>query len=195
MPQPFDVELRLESRETKAVIVSVLLTPAEGGATLSGCELELQTAEAEPLGPRLVLPIAGELTAPMRSTVQLRASSEIPRGSRVFATAWDASEVLEFWIPADPRTALWTHLKAGNHPSFGTCDVQLADLTADEQAQLANHFQWIANLRRPQVLDAYKTDLGDAFEGMVADLGLDAEAAEWLREIIGDDEPQATAED
>jgi hypothetical protein len=195
MAKPFDVELRLESRETRAVIVSVLLTPGEGGATLSGCELELQTSDAEPLGPRLVLPIAGVLTAPMRSTVQLRADSEIPRGSRVFATAWDPSDVLEFWIPADPRTALWTHLKAGNHPNFPSSGAQLADLTADEQAQLANHFQWIANLRRPQVLDAYQTDVADAFDGIVADLGLDAEAAQWLREIIDDEGPADAAED
>lgn len=183
------VELRLDERQAESVIVSVLLTPQSPSSQLGGVELHLQSPNGDALGPRMVLPIAGALTAPMRSTVQLRSNVPLERGARIVAAAWQGSQTVETSIPADARTELAHH--AGPAKTLALSNDTQATFGAlgdDDMQRLRNAWPWLADTGRPRVVEATADEeQASDVDDIIDDLELDEASSEWLRELLDDD--------
>lgn len=196
-------ELRVEERGEHRVVVSVLLAPgrADGdvGARIDGVVLELMSRTNEPLGVRMVLPIAGELRQPMLSTVELKMDGPIPLGCRVVGTAWHGADQREASIPTDPFTELEVHMQARRRILAADAGRELERVSPEERARIAKDFPWIDTPRLPVVagnlvvdedadlLDA-DDDGVDGIDDLVGTLGLDEESTEWLKELLNEDE-------
>lgn len=196
MPLDLDLQLRLDARCDDAVSVTVLLVPARGPATLEGVALQLYSGD-EAIGPRTLLPIAGTLRAPVLTAVELHAhdADDIPRGSRVVATAWHGTSQRETTIPTDPGTAFEAHVRGLVLVGDLRVDVarELDPLSPEERREVATLFPWIEHPRVPrggagqlEVVDAVPPV--DEQVAEVADaLGLDEETASWLGELLAED--------
>lgn len=189
-----EMELRLEQRGADRVVVSVLLAPAEGTVTVEGVALQLHSAQGDAIGARMLLPIAGTLAQPMLSTVELRTlSHDIPQGSRVVGTAWGGPHQLEITLPTDPGTAFEAHVRGHDIVSAHGSSQYLEPLLPDERALFASLFPWIDEPRLPReaagslgVVD-HEPDNDELVDDFAADMGLDEDSAEWLRDLL--DEP------
>jgi len=185
-------ELRVEERGADRVVVSVLLAPTAAAIQLDGVALQLHSRVGEPLGSRMLLPIAGELRHPMLSTVELRTADALPQGSKVVGTAWAGAEQRESSIPTDPFTELEVHLRARRRISPIEDERSLRRLDRTERCALAKNYPWVDEPRLPTtpselaVVDDQETV--DAFDDLVEDLGLDDESAAWLKELLDDDD-------
>ena len=194
MSIPFSLELHLDERCTDRVFVSVTLSPTSDdvAASIGGVSVQMFNRTGQVLGPRLLLPIAGALHQPMRSTVELRAMHGLPTGSRVVATAWWANGQLEATCPTDPWTELGTHMR-GARLLTPDDDEDLEHLTPTERARIAALFPWVDEPMLPPeppaaFFEPTPEDDPDAFVDGIADqYGLDEESAEWLRELMDED--------
>ena len=188
-------ELRLEERCTDRVVVSVLLSPAGGTPRIDGVALQMITRTGEPIGIRMLLPISGELHQPMLSTVELKAADGIPAGTRVVGTAWQGADQREAIIPTDPFTELEVHIRARRRLGSLPGSQELEPLTTAERAVIAKDFPWVEEPRLPAVADELaileSEDTGHAIDDLVENLGLDEDSAEWLKELLEEEEDQA----
>lgn len=189
-----DVDLTLEERGPDRVVVSVLLAPLDGEGCLDGLALQLYTPDDEPLGARMLLPLAGTVRQPMLSTVELRSvPTVIPPGSRVVGTAWRGSEQLDVSIPTDPGTAFEAHVRGHDIVTGGTAEAFLEPLLTEERETLARLYPWIDEPRVPRAPSAalevvdHEPGLDEVVDDLVNDIGLDDESADWLRDLL--DEP------
>lgn len=197
MPLALSFDLRLEERSARRVVVSVLLAP-EGDARvrIEGVSLQLQSRTGEPLGVQMVLPIAGELGHPMMSTVELRLDEDIPQSSRVVGTAWHGAEQREASLPTDPFTELEVHMRARRRIASGFDEVDLELVLPEERQRIARDFPWVVEPLLPPetpqltVVDGDEATVDEALEEVVDDLGLDAESAVWLKELLQEDSVQ-----
>lgn len=183
-------ELRLEERCSDRVVVSVLLAPASAAPRIDGVALQLFTRTGDPLGVRMLLPISGELHQAMLSTVELKVQGGIPTGTRVVCTAWCGTEQREASIPTDPFTELEVHMRARRRlgPLAG-CDA-LEPLTSHERALIAKDFPWVEEPRVPvaaaELSVVESEDSTDSVDHLVDDLGLDRDDADWLKDLLKD---------
>jgi hypothetical protein len=185
-------QLRVEERGDKRVVVSVLLAPdGEAQARIEGVALQLYSRTGEALGAQMLLPIAGALTQPMLSTIELKAPEPIPLGSKVVGTAWHGAEQREASIPTDPFTEFEVHMCARRRilPSAGSAE-DLERLVPEERARIARDYPWIDEPRVPRiaaaelaVVDSEEADGGE-IDDLVDHLGLDEESSDWLRELL-----------
>jgi len=195
-----DVELRLEERGVDRVIVSVLLAPPDQQTTrVDGVALQLHHPDGERLGARMLLPIAGEVASPMLSTVELRAlDGEIPQGSRVTGTAWRGTEQVEVAIPTDPGTAFEAHVRGleriGLQPLASRPRAYLEVLLPDERAVVSALFPWVDEPMVPkpavgelEVVD-HEPDNDELVDEFADEIGLDPESAEWLKDLLDEDD-------
>ena len=68
-----DIELCLQSRQPDRVVVRLKLVPqADEGVQVDGAAVDLLSREGDALCPRVLLPFAGLLRAPITTTVELR---------------------------------------------------------------------------------------------------------------------------
>ncbi|MEQ1502479.1 MAG: hypothetical protein ABMB14_09615 [Myxococcota bacterium] len=184
-------ELRLEERGENRVVVSVLLAPTGDAAVLDGVALQLVSRTGEPLGVQMVLPIAGELTHPMLSTVELRRAEPIPLGSKVVGTAWRGPEQRDATLPTDPFTELEVHMRARRRIVPAVTDAELERLVPEDRALIARDFPWIDEPRmitgvaELTVVDHEEPE--EILDDLVSDLGLDAASEEWLRDLLDED--------
>lgn len=184
-------ELRLEERCGDRVVVSVLLAPSDGKAVLDGVALQLFGRDGEPIGVRMLLPIAGELHHPMLSTLELKVEGEIPAGARVVGTAWRGAEQREATLPTDPFTELEVHLRARRRLGPVEGDLELERLTPEERARLARDFPWVDEPRLPKAageLTVVEHEGEDLMDELVENLGLDEENAEWLKALLDEED-------
>jgi hypothetical protein len=192
---PLSFELRLEERQPDRVILSVTLDPRDAPMTIDGLVVELFSRDEESLSPRMFLPIAGRLVAPLAIRVELRchqddhSSRQIPPGSRVIGTVWWDRDQIQATCPADPGTELEVHLRGRRcvaPPDEAQC---LRSLTHGERAQLACLFPWIAcEAPRAQEEPGGPLDAFDLCDEITDTYGLCAEDAELLRELLEEDE-------
>jgi hypothetical protein len=193
MPLPLSFELRLEERCANRVVVSVLLAPDGGPAVrIEGIALHLQSRTGEPLGVQMVLPIAGDLRHPMLSTVELKLDGDIPQGSRVVGTAWQGVEQREASVPTDPFTELEAHMWARRRISLPGEGLDLEPVLPEERELLATDFPWInAPLLPPDTPLLTVVDSEDpadsTIDEVVDELGIDAESASWLKDLLKED--------
>jgi hypothetical protein len=191
-----DFELRLEERCADRVVVSVLLAPQGAEAVhIDGVALHLERRDGERIGTERVLPISGDLRHAMLSTIELKLENGgLPTGSRVVGIAWNGAEQNEAQLPTDPYTALEAHLRARRRicPHEGNDDAcELETLSLPERERLARDHPWINEPRLSQMAAALTVldheDTGDPAEevdGLVDDLGLDADSTEWLKDLL-----------
>lgn len=183
-------ELRLEERRADRVFVSVLLAPADPGASLDGVSVQLFQRDGEAVSPRLLLPISGVLAQPMITTVELRAEGGVlPGGSRVVGTAWNAVASVEASCPTDMWTELGSHVRGTRTVAAAPCgELRLLDL--QERARLACIFPWMtrtAPLRTDDVLEPEDTQ-EEEVDAFCAEYGLGEEEAEFLKELLAEDD-------
>lgn len=198
MPFGLRFDLRLQARQPDHVVVSVLLEPHEGGATLEGVSLQILGPRGGTVSARMVLPISGALTHRMVSTLELRAlHEEIPPRSRVVGMAWGAEGQLETSVPTDPYTQLQAHVQAIRIVALDLDDVVLERIDPESRARIAAVYPWIELPRLPSnaaqltVVDHEPSD-EEALDGLLDELEIDAESAEWLKSLM--DEPEEDAE-
>lgn len=182
-----DFSLSLDERLPDRVLVSVLLQPrAEEEADVQGVSVELVGETGDRLSHQLRLPIAGALTQPIRTTVELRALGPLPLGARVLGTAWTAEEQWEASCPADPGTQLQAHVR-GLVSLRPTSDEFFEALSCAERDHLAVSLPWLARCQpaRPTVVETPEVN-PDEVRRFCDDLGLCGEDSEWLEDLLNE---------
>jgi len=182
------IDLRLDDREEDRVWVSVSLSPEEEVHTVDGVTLQLCTRDGECLGPRLLLPISGQLSGPLVTRAELRSLEPIPRNSRVVAVAWWGQEQIEVSCPSDLGTCMAFHVRGITRVPLPE-RAAIRDIEPEERDILARHLPWVNEPR--VVADAGHMDPLDteeSFDEVVDDLGLDEESARWLKDLLIEDE-------
>ncbi|MBX2797230.1 MAG: hypothetical protein KTR31_06180 [Myxococcales bacterium] len=188
------IELRLEERNPNSVLVSVLLAPSSGSTRIDGVALQLFTRQGEALSSRMLLPISGELAQPMLSTLELQAQADvIPQGCRVQGMAWNGKDQVEAYIPTDPFTELEVHMRGRRRIDPDEDDRLLEWVLPEEREKVSRDFPWVNEPRLPVATDAlqvvdHEEDEEEALDEVLDELGIDAESAEWLKDLMEDEE-------
>lgn len=191
--------LTLDERREDRVFVTVCLSPDSDPVSIEELAVELRCPRGNPLGPRLVLPISGPLATSLALRTELRARESLPRGSRVVGTAWTDGGQVEAACPSDPGTALEIFARGGRIALPAADEPVLPeDLTRSEHAAMVRAFPWMDHFRPaeestdPQILEEQSDDIVEDVAGCY---GLCDEDKELLRELLGDDDDQATFEE
>lgn len=182
-------DLSLESRTEDRVFVSVLLAPRGDETAIDGVAVGLITKTGEPVSNRLLLPIAGQLRQPMVSTVEIRATTELPKGAKVVGVAWKDGEQWEASCPADPGTQLEAHLR-GREVLRPRSDNVLESMLCGERARLAAVFPWLTPCEpaEPKVVETEQAAPPEEFRHFCEGLGLDEDDTDWLQDLLAEDE-------
>lgn len=190
MAADFSFELRLEERRSDRVYVAVLLAPSDcTPVTIDGVAVQMFQRSGDAVSSRLLLPIAGTLTQPMVTTVELRAThGHLPNGSRVVGTVWMDDTQIEATCPADMWTELESHVR-GTRMVLPVSEAELRVLRPCERARLAACFPWVG---RPTVLPfdgvlEPEEDLDEELDALCDEYGLCGEDAEFLKELMSED--------
>lgn len=178
-------DLQLKERLPDRVVVGVLLKPTGASAQVDGVAVALRGPDGERLSNRLMLPIAGTLTQPMLTAIELRACTALVPGARIVGIAWHDGEQWETSIPADPGTCLEAHCR-GWHAVKPIEDeaLRFKRPRLHELAALQEAFPWLTPSEAPLAIveTEEEVDVRRACE----DLGLDEEDAEWLEELLAE---------
>ncbi len=179
------LQLRLDERQDDRVFVSVTLDP-DGIIQIEGVALELHCRQKHALSPRLLLPVAGQLTGSLTTQVELRAARSIPQGAVVVATVWVGDQQFSAMVPTDPCTGMEGHVRGCPRVSVVPDDRDLASLSDEQVSALRGAMPWIG---QPVIQDDDDDDAIDDAEmdHLCAELGLDGECAEWLRDLMAED--------
>lgn len=191
-PLPLTLDLRLEERESDRVRVSVCLSPDGGPQNVDGVALQLCTREGVCLGPRLLIPIGGQVVGPLTTSAELRSRTAIPDDSQVVAVAWWGSEEVEVTCPSDRGTCLEFHMRGRKRVPLPDHAV-LRRLTKGERATLTALMPWVAEpLVLPDPTEIEPVDTDETAEEMAdeicAELGLDEDNARWLKELLTEED-------
>lgn len=187
-----DFDLQLTDRQPDRVLVSVLLRPAsDEPVAVDGVAVMLTSPDGESLSHRMLLPIAGTLSHPMASTVELRGHAPLPQGTRIVGLAWAGDRQWEVRIPADPGTQMAAHccgkvtLRVHDDRVFAE---HFLPLSPEELATLAVAFPWLAPCQDElTVVDDTTMDEEDAeFRAYCEELGLCDDDADWLEELMSE---------
>ena len=179
------VNLELEDRHPDRVFVSVVVRPSDPPCTVDEVTVQLLCPLRQELGPRVLLPIHGNLTTPVTTTVELRSGGELPEGCSIAAVAWSNAEPIRATCPADPSTSLAAHL-TGSPLGLPSAPGTFSTLRPAERASLHAAFPWLdAHERRPHPLrETLDADDEHTAEALAEDLGLGKEDAEWIASLL-----------
>jgi hypothetical protein len=185
-----DIELCLQSRQPDRVVVRLKLVPqADEGVQVDGAAVDLLSREGDALCPRVLLPFAGLLRAPITTTVELRGRTSVEDGAQVVAVAWCGTEQVQSSLPTDPFVDLREHLRAGGVPSIDPAEVFLQPLEPDELELLRARLPWIDEpLFKADAVGVIEAEDPGEIDELARDLGLDDESAEWLKELLDEDD-------
>ena len=183
--------MRLQDRETDRVFLEVVLRPNGGPISLDGVAVEWCTRDREPLSPRHLLPISGTLAGPLSTTVELRCHRTVPNESVVVGTAWWGKNQREFICPADPETELESHVK-GTRLVLPLPEKthEMYNLSRSEWRAIVSVFPWVKGRRTPDedLEETEEIDTTALMDEITADYGLDEDSAQWLKELLFEDE-------
>jgi hypothetical protein len=178
----------VDDRQADRVWVSVSLSPEEESHTVDGVALQLCTRDGGCLGPRLLLPISGQLAGPLVTRAELRSMEPIPRESRVVAVAWWGHEQIEVSCPSDRGTCMEFHLRGITREPLPD-RTAIRNLEPGEREALAAHLPWVNEswaVSDPKQIEPLDTE--ESLDDVVEDLGLDDENARWLKELLTEDD-------
>ncbi len=177
------LELRLDERHPDRVLVTVLLTPDVNDARLDGAALELLSHNRERLGPRMLLPIAGTLSGPICTRIELRATGGIPPGASIHGTAWWGDDQATFSLPADPYTELEAHVRGRGGLRPCRTAMKFTQLGREEIRKLQAAFSWLSGATPKVKAPEPEVELT---EEITEELGLNDEDAAFLRELLNE---------
>jgi len=186
-------ELSLDERLPDRVVISVCLAPGDGSIQIEGVTVELLSPRQQSLGPRLLLPVSGQLVGPLVTKAELRAHAPlIPPGSVILGTAWTGDEQIEATCAADPWVGLEAHLRGYRVRPPSDRGGTLDDLGEEELGKLAQALPWLraggfGPPPSPFLEPEDDEDLAESMDEFVDELGLEDEDAEWLRELMAED--------
>jgi hypothetical protein len=196
------LHLQIEQRRPDRVFVLIELGHQGTTLNVTGAAVELRSQRGVLLSPRMLLPISGLLAGPLATRVELRSQIPIPQGSKVYGIVFWDGEQTEAVIPADPCTELEAHVR-GTRNIVGVNPKELENLDPMEEYELQRYFPWAVN---DELDDGDEDDLEDdendendeddkdqnmdeLTDEVAKSLGLDAEEAAFLREILTDEVP------
>lgn len=183
---PLNLDLRLDERQRDRVVVSVRLEPDDDCRNVDGVALQLCDATGDGLGPRLLLPISGQLSGPTLTQAELRSLRPIPEDSQVVATAWWGQEQIEVSCPSSQGTCLEFHMRGRTRVGLPR-NTAVRPVDAQERNTLVRLMPWIAEIR-PQAqrsaIEAVEPE--DTAEDFAEEYGLDEENAQWLEELLAE---------
>lgn len=188
-PLELNFEVLVEERAEDRVFVSVCLEPRGGEFHIESVALQLFSPTREAISPRMMLPIAGALSGPVLTRVELRSKGPIPVGSSVVATAWDTVEQHTATCPTDVLSEFGAHLIGSRLVTPAESDAEFRSLDDEEREALAKSLPWM----RPETLSTVQENIQEPLEDpdyadrVAEDLGLDEEAADWLKELLNEE--------
>ena len=160
-------ELSLDERLPDRVVISVCLAPGDGSIQIEGVTVELLSPRQQSLGPRLLLPVSGQLVGPLVTKAELRAHAPlIPPGSVILGTAWTGDEQIEATCAADPWVGLEAHLRGYRVRPPSDRGGTLDDLGEEELGRVG------VGQRFPVLVDALE---GESLTGTVVWISSEAE--------------------
>lgn len=189
-----DVDLQLELRGATGdrVEVAVRLAPTPDGARveLDGVAAHLESASGDPLCARMLLPISGALTGPLALEVELRADRPpMPEGARIVVGAWRGTEAWTVTVPAHPGVGLPQFVRSVGWPLADAEDTVLEALEPEDRRVLAARHPWIdAAIRAPDRSRILEASEEPDVEELQDALGLGAEDAAWLKDLLDQDD-------
>jgi hypothetical protein len=136
----------------------------------------------------MLLPICGCLGSPVVTRVELKSSTPIPVDGQVVAVAWWGREQVEVRCPSEVGTTLEAHMRGHRQLPLGE-EVELARLPADERDVFVRRMPWLAEPMVPPDARGIETLETEATPDEICqELGLEGEDAEWLKDLLADDE-------
>ena len=190
-------EVTLEERRADRVVAIVRLESEGEPVALEGVAVELLDRGRDRLSSRVLLPIAGELAQSVAVRVELRAFDEIPVGAFIEATAWWEADQRRVVCPTDTSTELEAHVHGRGAIPLAGEDGEFLSLTPAQWRRLAGRFPWLVSLHdavaspggvAPGATEGGEDALGETLEETLEGLGLEGDEAEWLKELLGDEE-------
>jgi hypothetical protein len=182
------LDLSVEERHDDRVVVALVLAPdGSGPARIDGAAVGL-VVRGDPVAPRTLLPIQGSLTGALATTLELRTDGPLPEGTEVLASVWWDAEQVSVQVPAHPATCVVDHIRGvGCSPAP---PVRLAAVAPARVEALDTAFPGVLSRLRPlppsNVIDA--DDAADDVDAFQEAYHLDDEAADWLRELLHEDD-------
>lgn len=187
-------DMKMDERQVDRVRITVRLTPDGQATPIDGVAIELVSRQQESLSPRRLLPVSGVLDAPLGMCVELRCSGPLPPGAMAVGTAWHGEEQWRAMCSADPWTDLEAHVRGKRCLAGSLADLRrLASLRTPEIHKFLHKFPWLARSpcrppgELPDMLDIPTDEEDPLVQEMCSELGIDAENAEWLKELMSED--------
>ena len=187
---PFSLFLEVQKKEDLVFVVLELL-PLESGepVELDGVALELLGPTEERIGSRLILPISGNLSGPLKTQAELRSPEPIPAGCSVHATAWMTDQSVSTSMPVDPLNELESHMR-GSRLVLPEDKDNPKPLTQREIRCLGDVLPWLlsqSDLGESEEDFDGPIDTEESIDELTDELGLDEEEARWLKELLEED--------
>jgi len=180
------LHLQIEQRRPDRVFVLIELEHHGKMLHVTGAAVELRSARGVLLSPRMLLPIAGDLSGPLATRVELRAQQQIPQGSKVYSVVFWDGEQTETVIPVDPCTDLEAHVR-GRRNIRGFAAKEMKPLNPTEEFALQQRFPWAIEEQEDEALE--EPDVDEFTDEVAKSLGLDEEEVAYLKEILTDEVP------
>ena len=182
------LHLNIEQRRPDRVFVLIELRHSGQTLNVSGAAVELRSARGTLLSPRMLLPIAGDLSGPLATRVELRSQQQIPQGSKVYGVVFFDGQQTESTIPVDPCTDLEAHVR-GRRSICRFAEQTLETLTPRDEYAIQQMFPWAVDEEPEDDETSDEIEPDDLSDEVAKSLGLDDEEAEFLREILTDESP------
>ncbi len=181
-----DLALSLEERRDDRVVVHLSLVPDEHNqVVIQGASVRLVGPSGEELCPRMLIPIAGALTGPLASLVELRTTATLPEGATIIANVWGPEGQVQEQCPAEPHLRLIDYAGATGSTPVALKEVDLRSPALAEWEQLHQNAPWTARpLRSPDVVGVIEAKDEPSAEELERDLGIDPEEAEWIEQLL-----------
>lgn len=186
VPVTLAVEVRLVERLDDRARVLVTLTP-RAETSVDAVTVQLFSEDCEPIGNRVVLPIAGTLTDAIAVHAEVRGHEGLPERAVIVATAWRETEYVRAWCPADPWTAFEAHVRGKRCVmcTAGGIARDFVSMRRKDLAALAKVLPWVRGEDRAAE-EGELCEIGEDIDEISAEMGLDATDAALLKEILGD---------
>lgn len=188
LPVALIFEVALVERQADRVVAVVHLEPEGEPVHVEGVAVELLDRGRERLSARVLLPISGELAQPLAVRVELRASDQIPVGAFIESTAWWDGEQQRVTCPTDRSTELEAHVRGRGAIPIPLGEGEFLSLTPSQRRRLARRFPWVLTADEEDIARVGSSTPTAVVDDAMETLGLDREEAEWLKELLAEEE-------
>ncbi len=163
----------------------------DGPLSLEGASIRLYGSAGEPLTPRFLVNVPGELGAHWDTTVELRHPPELPEGAVIRAHVWSPHDTTECGCRVDSGTRLEGYLLGVGSDPEPVDAFELGSVDDERLDALASRLPWATAPVREAAHKAVviEAQVHPSADDLRADFGLDDDDAQWLEELLdGDDD-------